>query len=284
MIFLVVAVGISVFAFDAYYLTYIHPRAPPTLAPFEFRNFTLAEKIPVSHDTILLRFNADLPQVDLPEGIPLPSHVVVKDDSCQIARSYTPITYGRKHFDLLVKKYDNGSLSSFLHKIEIGDAVPMRGPISTVPYVPNAVDEIGLIAGGTGITPLYQLIKRVLKDPVDKTRLKLVYANRSPADILLRAELDLLSAAHPDRLKVVYVVDTVRNQKQWQGQVGSVTRKILQQNLPDPKQGLKAGVLVCGPDGFINHVAGAKPSEDEQGPLNGLLKELGFQDRQVYKL
>jgi NAD(P)H-flavin reductase len=41
-------------------------------------------------------------------------------------------------------------------------------------------DAVGLIAGGTGITPCYQLIKAIFKNPNDKTKVTLVYGNVTP--------------------------------------------------------------------------------------------------------
>jgi NAD(P)H-flavin reductase len=38
-------------------------------------------------------------------------------------------------------------------------------------------EKIGLIAGGTGITPCYQLIKHILNNPNDKTKITLVYGS-----------------------------------------------------------------------------------------------------------
>ena len=40
-----------------------------------------------------------------------------------------------------------------------------------------------MIAGGTGINPMYQIIKSSVKDPLDKTKLSLVYANIEEDDI-----------------------------------------------------------------------------------------------------
>jgi cytochrome-b5 reductase len=42
-------------------------------------------------------------------------------------------------------------------------------------------EAVGLIAGGTGITPMYQLIKAIFKNPNDKTKVSLVYGNVNPA-------------------------------------------------------------------------------------------------------
>ena len=59
-----------------------------------------------------------------------------------------------------------------------------------------------MIAGGTGITPMYQVIKAVLKQADDETQLALLYANQSPDDILLFEELQ--SLAEDPRLRVWY--------------------------------------------------------------------------------
>lgn len=40
-----------------------------------------------------------------------------------------------------------------------------------------------MIAGGTGITPMFQIIKSSLADPTDRTQLALVYANVEEEDI-----------------------------------------------------------------------------------------------------
>ena len=53
-----------------------------------------------------------------------------------------------------------------------------------------------MIASGTGITPMLQIIRAALKNPADNTRLSLIYANINVEDILLKKELDDLVAAH----------------------------------------------------------------------------------------
>ena len=92
-----------------------------------------------------------------------------------------------------------------------------------------------MVAGGSGITPLYQVIQAVLRDqPEDRTEMHLVYANRTEDDILLRGELDRWAAEHPDRLKVWYVVSRVkRPDNGWKYGVGFVTEAVLREHLPE---------------------------------------------------
>ena len=38
--------------------------------------------------------------------------------------------------------------------------------------------NVGLIAGGTGITPMLQIIRAMIKDPEDETKVHLLFANQ----------------------------------------------------------------------------------------------------------
>ncbi|KAJ3120643.1 hypothetical protein HK098_004432 [Nowakowskiella sp. JEL0407] len=201
----------------------------------------------------------------------------------QIARMYSPITYTKYSFDVLVKKYPDGFLSNFLFSKKPGDKVEIRGVFSTLPtdYQKNQVKNLGLIAGGTGITPFYQIIKKVLGDEEDTTKVWLLYANKSEEDILLKRELDLLALAYPDKFSVKYVVDRT-DSKDWKGFKGYMNEKMVKESIPAPNEDVT--VLVCGPDQMIAHVAGKKTEEYEQGRLEGVLKRAGFNERKVWKL
>ena len=59
-------------------------------------------------------------------------------------------------------------------------------------YTPNMVKSFGMIAGGTGIAPMYQIITAILKNPEDKTKIHLVYANVTESDILLKKNWTIL--------------------------------------------------------------------------------------------
>jgi len=109
-----------------------------------------------------------------------------------------------------------------------------------------------MVAGGTGITPMYQVACALLKDPRDRTRLSLVYGSLSEADILLRAELDALAEAHPGRFSVHHVLNTAP--AGWTQGQGFITREVLEAKLPAPGSGV--AVLRCGPPA-MNDAMGA---------------------------
>ena len=84
----------------------------------------------------------------------------------------------------------------YLNAVKAGDKVEMKGPFSKFVYKANDWDAIGMVAAGTGITPMYQVLLEILGNPRDKTEVRLVYASRS--DIILKDELDALQAVYPN--------------------------------------------------------------------------------------
>ena len=58
-----------------------------------------------------------------------------------------------------------------------------------------------MVAGGSGITPMFQVALAILRSQQDGTTVHLVYANVAEGDILLRQHLDAWARVHADRFK-----------------------------------------------------------------------------------
>jgi cytochrome-b5 reductase len=126
--------------------------------------------------------------------------------------------------------------------LNIGDSIRVKGPKGQFKYSPTLSREIGMIAGGTGITPMLQIIRAALNNPADRTRLALIYANVNPEDILLKTELDALVLANPHRFKVYYVLNNPP--PAWNGGAGFVTKEHIQTHMPPTSEDIK--ILLCG--------------------------------------
>ncbi len=109
--------------------------------------------------------------------------------------------------------------------------------------------HFGMVAGGTGITPMYQIINAIISNPEDKTQVQLIYGNQTEADILLKKELDHIVQNHP-QIKVHYLLD--RPGPNWDGGVGYVTPELLNQFIPAATD--KTQLLLCGPPPMVNSV------------------------------
>ena len=187
---------------------------------------------------------------------------------------------GQGYLDFIVKKYPNGPMSEHIHDMTPGQPLEMKGPIPKYPWSPNKHTHIALIAGGTGITPMWQLCRAIFKNPEDKTKVTLVFGNVTEEDILLKKEFEGLEKEYPNRFRAFYVLDNPP--ENWQQGKGFITKDLLKEVIPGPKDE-NVKVFVCGPPGLCKAISGTKKSPAEQGELSGYLKDLGYDDSQVYK-
>ncbi|GFT52584.1 NADH-cytochrome b5 reductase 3 [Nephila pilipes] len=284
------AVTLGVVTITALLLRYFlqKKKSPPKLLkdPKVKYSVPLIEKEVISHDT--RRFRFALPSPNHVLGLPIGQHIYlnVKIDGNLVIRPYTPVSSDddKGYFDLVIKVYfkgvhpkfpDGGKMSQYLNDMKIGDFIDVRGPSGKLTYLGRGkfsvkldqksppqvfqVKEIGMIAGGTGITPMYQLIKQVLKDPEDKMFMSLLFANQTEEDILLRNELEDIAAKHSDRFKLWFTVD--RPTEGWKYSSGFISADMITDHLPPPADGVF--VLMCGPPPMIRFAC--VPNLDQLG-------------------
>jgi len=171
----------------------------------------LIDRKKISEDTSSYTF--ELPDKTKKLGMATCQHIQfgihMKDK--MLIRSYTPTRPILSNdedgtFELVVKIYfpteeqPGGAFSNFIDTMPLGESVDVRGPTGEIKYLGNGrfeiegeerkFEKVSLILGGSGITPGYQLLERVRSDKNDKTLVKVVDANKSEKDILLREELD----------------------------------------------------------------------------------------------
>lgn len=254
------------------------------LSKSEFREFKLKEVEKISKNTNLYRFEFDSP--DSVSGLVTASCLVAKAtiDGKAVSRPYTPTTLNNQtgHLDLLIKTYPapGGLMSRHIESLKPGvDKLQLKGPFVKLPYKANMKKHIGMIAGGTGITPMYQVAKTILENAEDKTEVSLVFANISEKDVLLRDELDALAYAYPN-FKVYYTLDRPPLWG-WKMGKGYVSKEMIEQHIPSKDKDVL--VMVCGPKGFMEHISGDKTPRKEQGDLSGLLRDMGYSSEQVFK-
>lgn len=214
----------------------------------------LIAKTRISHNTALYRFA--LPSVHHILGLPVGQHIVVHADidGDEVTRSYTPTTLdtdekSKGFFDLLIKTYDTGVMSQHFAQLKIGDTIAITGPKGQFLYKPGCVSRLGMIAGGTGITPMYQIILAILENSKDKTKIDLIFGNVNEEDILLREHLESLAQNHSDQLRIHYVLNNKPNDS-WTGGVGFVTKDMINEYLP-PVSDKSSKILLCGPYAMV---------------------------------
>lgn len=262
------------------------------LDPTKFTPLKLTKVTPISDNTAVYRFAYDNPEAT--SGMTVASCLVVKaaigsekpdGTRANVIRPYTPISRPDVpgYLELAVKTYVQGKMSAHIAKLKVGDTLDFKGPILKLPYKPNQYKEIGMVAGGTGIAPMLQVVDEILDDKSDRTKVSLIFANQTENDILMKKEIDARVAANPDKLKVYYVVDKASSWL-WKGGQGYVTEEMLKAHMPKPSK--ESMVYVCGPPPMYKAICGPKGTKEDpkaQGELGGLLKQMGYEQSSVFK-
>lgn len=141
-------------------------------------------------------------------------------------------------------------MSTHIHSLQPGDKLEFKGPLPKYPYTANMHERLTLIAGGTGISPMYQLVRAVFNNPEDKTEVTLVFGNISEDEVLLKKELDHIATVHPRRFKTVYLLDKAAKEEGW-ATTGYVTKELLKQVLPEPGSKNQKIFVSKPPGGFF---------------------------------
>ncbi len=225
----------------------------------------LHEKTNVSWDTKIFTFKLD--HVDQTLGLPVGQHLMIRlrDPATReaIIRSYTPISHvSKKGFvDVLVKIYfdtkerKGGRMSQALDALPIGHFVDFKGPIGKFEYLGNGRSMVGgterhikafiMISGGSGITPIYQVLRAVIQEKSDQTRCIVLDGNRLLEDILCKTDLDEFGKDENGRCQLHYTLTSAPDD--WKGLRGRIAAPLLKQHAERGAFG-EAMVLICGPE------------------------------------
>jgi ring-1,2-phenylacetyl-CoA epoxidase subunit PaaE len=194
----------------------------------------------------------------------------------QIARSYSLSSspLADQDFKITVKKVLGGRGSCYLcDHVKAGDTLLTTPPAGN--FFKPALEPKGLhyylFAAGSGITPVYSIMKTVLSaSPLN--HVTLVYGNRSENAIIYQKEIEQWAQKHPAQLDVIHVLS--KPSFEWPGRRGRIDRAFLHELLQMPASGPAAReYYLCGPIEFMHVVRNALL---EYGIQKDLVKEENF--------
>ena len=267
--------------------------------------------------------------------------VKVKQPQIQIERAYTPLppTF-TKDYDpnenrgnnlRFLIRHERGEVSTYLDRLPLYTQVDLRGP--SIEYrVPENIDEVLFLAGGTGIAPAFQVAHTLFRvrprrdqklpklhilwanrkredcagsvgDFPERSTSTLGFGNKNFSDVVesisanpLVQELNALKGKFPDNISISYFVDEEHTaiddavlKRYLNGAVPKQHLNTIQRNTVSKRMGKqqKKVIIISGPDGFVDYLAGPKRSllGSEVGRvLGGRLAALNLQGWEVCKL
>jgi NAD(P)H-flavin reductase len=110
-----------------------------------------------------------------------------------------------------------------MHALKRGEFVGVRGPFGSHWPVEEAFgNDVVIVAGGIGLAPLRPALYFLLANRQRYGRIALLYATRTPQDLLYRRELERWRG----RFGIDVQVTVDSSMGDWSGHVGVVTRLI----------------------------------------------------------
>ncbi|WP_194398600.1 ferredoxin reductase [Microbacterium atlanticum] len=174
------------------------------------------------------------------------------EDGYQAERSYSLGSSGTGDtIELAVDEIPDGEVSPYLVRDVLpGDELEVKGPLGGYfVWRPGGAEPVQLIAGGSGIVPL-RAIARAAGDAGAAASVRLLYSVRTAEDAIYRDELQRGAADGGVTVAWRYTRTAPAG---WTGKVGRVDADALRATTWDP--GAEPIVYVCGPTGFVEHVA-----------------------------
>ena len=175
--------------------------------------------------------------------------------------SITSSPTNKEYQEFSIKKC--GVLTDYLHTMEVGEELTVRGPYGNNFPVETELKGKNLlfIAGGIGLAPLRSVINYVIDNRANYGTVDILYGSRSMDDLVYLNEIKEVWAKQ-EGINVHLTID--REQEGWDGHVGFVPSFLKELGFENNKT-----ALVCGPPIMIKFVLAA-------------LIEMGFSKEQVY--
>ncbi|KAK8732376.1 hypothetical protein OTU49_007064 [Cherax quadricarinatus] len=146
------------------------------------------------------------------------------------------------HIDLVLRFETQGVMSCYFKTLRPGDKVDFQGPCGGFEYEANQLDELTLLASGGGVTPAVQLIRSILTNNQDKTKITLLYFSENYNEILFREELDQYAESEK-RLRLVYTLGEAP--ENWDGEEGFIDTHMIARHIAKPN-GIRHKIVMCG--------------------------------------
>ena len=155
------------------------------------------------------------------------------------------------HFKVSVKRVKGGKGSNFLiDQVLVGQKLATTPPAGIFILPPTITSETHFVffAAGSGITPIFSLIKELLK--TTKNKVSLLYGNRDENSILFHRELHELNHQFSDRFHFDYILSNPL--KEYSGLKGRLRAEVVQQFLNSRSMvANQTHAYLCGPEGFM---------------------------------
>lgn len=181
--------------------------------------------------------------------------LIINHNNHEVRRSYSISSRPGEGLCLTIKRVQNGEISRFLHdSLRVGDVLTSLYPAGRFTLDSSPAGDVVLLGAGSGITPLFSLLKQALYTN-EQQRVTLLYSNSSERSIIFRDALNRLKERFPERFRLFHLLSNPADG--WNGLRGRLNNVMLERLLPEltgnsnPKM---TRYYICGPADYMRMV------------------------------
>ncbi|MBX2903939.1 MAG: ferredoxin--NADP reductase [Chitinophagales bacterium] len=172
--------------------------------------------------------------------------------------SFCSSPFANEPMTIAVKEVTGGKASTFINRhLKVGDEIEVMEPMGNfhAPLSESNQKHYVLFGGGSGITPVFSILKSVLlKEP--NSRITLFYGNRDEQSIIFKEQLQALQIQHATRLNIIHVLNETSSTAKYRGLIlKDMALQLLRENTN--LQFANAEFFICGPVPMMKEVENA---------------------------
>lgn len=165
-----------------------------------------------------------------------------------VRRAYSICSSLSEGLSIGVKRVEGGKMSTFLvNHLNIGDTLEVMPPTGNFVYNEDKKHVVAICAG-SGITPIFSMIKSVDSD----TKFSLLYANKSENSVMFFSELKEIQESHAKNLNIHWFFSKEKVQSSISGRIDKNNLQQLLNTFSDLKEA--DDFYICGPGDLIDNV------------------------------
>lgn len=195
-------------------------------------------------------------------------HTLIDNKIHKRAYSFSSNPVTDKDLKITIKRVEQGLVSNYVHDhLKIGDKLEIDKPAGSFFIEPNASSQkqYVLFAGGSGITPMFSIVKSILTKEKN-SKVLLVYANQNEDSIIFHAAIKSLEISYPNHFKVEHILSKNTVDKD-NYHSGLMSKELLDNVFYKHQLEFSDHVyMICGPFGYMEKVK-------EVLKLNGVPRE-----------
>ena len=174
----------------------------------------------------------------------------INDLEIKYARAYSIASSpgNKKYIEFALDKV--AKFTEKMFSLKSGEVLKLKGPYGKFYFDENIKNDLLLVAGGTGITPLIGIIRHSA-DKKLSNKIKFLYSVKEPELIIYRKELESLKSKNRNFDYSVTITRPEESSEEWGGRTGRIDVDFLKENMENAKETI---CFLCGPNEFVKSV------------------------------